>query len=235
MGGLFERRTRIPTYLTMASTTSSLDTGHTEMIHDAQLDYYGKRLATCSSDRTIKIFEVGGDSQKLLAELKGHEGPVWQVCWAHPKYNNVLASCSYDRKVIIWEEVSRNNWKPIYTHTEHTLSVNSISWAPHEYGLMLACGPTDGSVSILTVKSTDRRSWVSKKFPAHKIGVTAVSWAPAPIALAEGKPTDAPLEKVLASAGCDNDIRIWSYESDTDSWKSHTLKGHTDWVRDVAW
>ena len=26
--------------------------------HDAQLDYYGKRLATCSSDRTIRIFEV---------------------------------------------------------------------------------------------------------------------------------------------------------------------------------
>ena len=26
--------------------------------HDAQLDYYGKRLATCSSDRTVKVFDV---------------------------------------------------------------------------------------------------------------------------------------------------------------------------------
>jgi hypothetical protein len=25
------------------------------------LDYYGRRLATCSSDRTIKIFDVAGD------------------------------------------------------------------------------------------------------------------------------------------------------------------------------
>ena len=37
--------------------------------HDAQLDYYGKRLATCSSDRTVRVYDVasaaaeeGGDS-----------------------------------------------------------------------------------------------------------------------------------------------------------------------------
>ena len=28
-----------------------------------------------------------------------HEGPVWQLSWAHPKFGNILASCSYDRKV----------------------------------------------------------------------------------------------------------------------------------------
>ncbi len=39
--------------------------------HDAQLDYYGKRLATASSDRTVRIFEVTDDQQKLVAELKG--------------------------------------------------------------------------------------------------------------------------------------------------------------------
>ena len=39
---------------------TSFSTGHTEMIHDAQLDYYGMKLATASSDRTIKIFEIHG-------------------------------------------------------------------------------------------------------------------------------------------------------------------------------
>ncbi len=29
-----------------------------DMQHDAQLDYYGRRLATASSDRTIKLFEA---------------------------------------------------------------------------------------------------------------------------------------------------------------------------------
>lgn len=65
--------------------------------HDAQMDYYGKRLATCSSDRAIKIFSVQKDMQTHLADLLGHEGPVWQVAWAHPKFGTKLASCSYDR------------------------------------------------------------------------------------------------------------------------------------------
>lgn len=30
-------------------------------VHDASFDYYGKRLATASSDRCVKVFDVTGD------------------------------------------------------------------------------------------------------------------------------------------------------------------------------
>lgn len=42
--------------------------------HDAQLDYYGKRLATCSSDRTVKVFNVvdGEPSKSGGQTLKGY-------------------------------------------------------------------------------------------------------------------------------------------------------------------
>jgi len=46
------------------------------MKHDAVLDYYGRRLATCSSDRSIKIFEVEGESQRLVETLKGYRLPT---------------------------------------------------------------------------------------------------------------------------------------------------------------
>jgi len=39
--------------------------------HDAQMDYFGKRLATCSSDKTVRIFEVSEDQQTLVATLSG--------------------------------------------------------------------------------------------------------------------------------------------------------------------
>lgn len=48
----------------MAAATAQLasfETGHGDMVHDAAFDYYGKRLATCSSDRSIKVFEVAGE------------------------------------------------------------------------------------------------------------------------------------------------------------------------------
>ncbi len=37
--------------LKMVSVESTVETGHDDMIHDAQMDYYGTRLATCSSDK----------------------------------------------------------------------------------------------------------------------------------------------------------------------------------------
>lgn len=40
--------------------------------HDAQLDYYGKRLATCSSDKTVRIFNVvKGEAKGEPIILKG--------------------------------------------------------------------------------------------------------------------------------------------------------------------
>ncbi len=91
--------------------TQSLESGHQDVVHDLAMDYYGKRLATCSSDRTIKLFSVGAPEQTVaLATLIGHEGPVWQVAWAHPKFGSILASCSYDRKVIIWKQGADNEW-----------------------------------------------------------------------------------------------------------------------------
>jgi protein transport protein SEC13 len=45
----------------MATTLASVEAGHGDMVHDVALDYYGRRLATASSDRCIKVFDVAGD------------------------------------------------------------------------------------------------------------------------------------------------------------------------------
>jgi protein transport protein SEC13 len=192
------------------------------MIHDAQMDYYGKRLATCSSDRTIKIFNVQKNVQTHVTDLLGHEGPVWQVSWAHPKFGNYLASSSYDRRVLIWKEVNKNEWKTVYEY-KHELSVNSVCWAPHEFGLSLACASTDTTISIHTNKGNDNFS--EEKFIAHTYGVNAVSWSP----------VTSPVKR-LASGGCDNSVKIWRFSENKSQWeREDQLDFHTDWVRDVAW
>lgn len=48
-----------------------------------------------------------------LADLNGHEGPVWQVAWAHPKFGSLLASCSFDNRVVVWKEMSDNVWQQV--------------------------------------------------------------------------------------------------------------------------
>jgi len=220
----------------MATTLSTIDTQHEDMIHDVQPDFYGKKIATASSDRTIRIFEIGENNTgtNLLSEIKGHEGPVWQVSWAHPKFGSLLASGSYDRKVCIWKETSNNNWTKIYEYDKHESSVNSIAWAPHEVGLCLACASSDCSISVITHKGDN--TWEATRIPnAHAIGVNAVSWAPVSTALINSAPSQQ-IVKRFVSGGCDNLVKIWRY-SDTDGWRVEepTLAHHTDWVRDVAW
>ena len=39
-----------------------------------------------------------------------HSGSVWRVTWAHPEYGQVLATCSFDRTVCIWEEQGEVNY-----------------------------------------------------------------------------------------------------------------------------
>ncbi|VDP14433.1 unnamed protein product, partial [Soboliphyme baturini] len=195
------------------------------------MDYYGTKLATCSSDKTIKIFELQTNGQQIpIAELVGHEGPVWQLSWSHPKFGSLLASCSYDRKVIIWKEVS-GKWTNIKEINCHDASVNSVSWAPPEYGIILACASSDGSLSIIS--STNDETWEPKKIiNAHSSGCNAVSWCP-PYSL---ESSSAGLcTKRLISGGCDNLLKIWKENNNKDWEQELQLEGHTDWIRDVAW
>ena len=55
-----------------------------------------------------------------------HEGPVWQVDWAHPKFGCILASCSYDRRVIVWKETNRK-WEIFHEFREHKSSGKSAA------------------------------------------------------------------------------------------------------------
>lgn len=224
-----------------------IETSHADMIHDAQLDYYGRRLATCSSDRTIKIFQVGRDgNHRLEATLEGHDGPVWQICWSHPTRHGrpMLASASYDGRVLIWMEEQVGIWRQYFDYSWHASSVNSVAFAPHEYGLAFACASSDGFVSVCSQLSDG--TWDERRVSeahdggahTHPLGALSVSWMPAIAAGALWMPERAqPPSMTLATAGCDNLVKIWAYDEASANWKlqGKPLKTHREMVRSVAW
>lgn len=128
------------------------------------------------------------------------------------------------------------------------LKVNSISFAPHAFGLHLACASSDGKVSILSQVGEE---WHSQIISAHSTGCNSVSWAPSAVPSSlfavnfkalEEKPV--PLgSKMIATGGCDNTVKLWKVVEDeaedgnlNEKWVLEaTLEDHTDWVRDVCW
>lgn len=41
---------------------------------------------------------------------KAHDGAVTRVAWAHPEFGQVIATCSFDRSIRIWEEREGGNY-----------------------------------------------------------------------------------------------------------------------------
>ena len=127
--------------------------------HDAQMDFYGRKLATCSSDCLIKMFDVRSGNTTFTQDLRGfvtqcsllvsliflidyilfcrHEGPVWQLAWSHPKFGGLLASCGYDRKVIIWKE-NNHVWEMLHKYDNHDSSGSSAEFPFHQFEIQSA-------------------------------------------------------------------------------------------------
>ncbi|GAB69135.1 WD domain G-beta repeat domain containing protein [Plasmodium cynomolgi strain B] len=237
------------------------DSNHQKAINDCELDYYSKKLATCSSDNTVKIFDVSLSKEPVcVAEMRDHSSAVWKVCWSHPKYGSLLASCSYDKSVIIYKEVHMNKYDIIYVNNEHNSSVNYIEWSPHEYGLHLGCACSDGNISIisydLTKGSTGEGQWNKYSVKAHLNGTACISWekthknkhmnegtagapavATAPSSSGGGGDHHANAFQ-LASGGFDNQVIIWLFDNSTKEFhKVYQMKDkpHNSSIKDIAW
>lgn len=194
---------------------AEFDAQHDDNINDCQYNFYGTRVASADCTGVIHISDNAGTH---LTSINAHEGPCWQVAWAHPKYESVLASCGYDGTVKIWKETQANQFSLAY---EQNLSesVNCIAFGPMENGLSLACGTASGKVSVLTRTKSE---WANQSFVAHKDAVNGISWAP-----------HHPDSRRFATCGSDNFVRVWDWN---DGQPQATEVGqHQEWVRDVAW
>jgi eukaryotic-like serine/threonine-protein kinase len=112
--------------------------GHEGPIRSAAFSPDGRRLATCSSDRTVRVWPIDGGTCQVL---RGHTDDIFAVAF-HPDGTR-LASAGRDRAVWIWdltrgEEVARLQG--------HTSFVWSLAFSPD--GATLASGSGDNTVRL---------------------------------------------------------------------------------------
>ncbi|KAI0693614.1 WD40 repeat-like protein [Cerioporus squamosus] len=149
--------------------TGLIPNAHNDLVTDASYDFYGLRLATCSLDQRVKVWQLDENtgSWSLEHDWKAHDAAISKVSWAHPEFGTILATASFDRTVKVWEQISSpdidgtqlngagpaassstTRWVERAMLVDAKGTVRGVEFAPQHFGLKLATIASDNCLRI---------------------------------------------------------------------------------------
>lgn len=199
--------------------------GHEDRVWSISWHPSGKILASCSGDKSIRLWREEGESWIFLVVFisflsddtwncvailnDGHKRTIRSISWSPS--GEQLASASFDATVCIWEKVN-GAWDAVVNLEGHENEVKSVSWS------------YDGK--FLSTCSRDKTVWIWEVMDQHDFECAAVITNHTQ----DVKRTIwSPKESVCASCSYDNSIRIYK-EQDDDWVEVDKLDGHESTV-----
>lgn len=165
----------------------------------------GKRIATASKDKTIRVWNVDGRGKTIV--LRGHTDTVTSVAWG-PDGHQIL-STSRDGTARVWNLEQRD--KPL-VFEGHKDEIVMAQWSFD--GKRFVTASNDHTARIFTVSGQEKPLLLE----GHKDKVVAASFSP------DGT-------RVL-TASADHDARIWKLD---DVMAPIVLAGHTEAIHSAQW
>ena len=125
------------------------------IVHDMSFDWTGRRLAAACSNKTIRVFVRKAEKWCDDGVIKINGASAWKVKWARPEFGAVIATCSLDTQIRIYElkqvekgEGEKNEWQPVHSIPENK-AIEDIKFLPNKkIGLGLAIASSDGFIKV---------------------------------------------------------------------------------------
>ncbi|KAL8860404.1 MAG: hypothetical protein Q9178_003063 [Gyalolechia marmorata] len=157
--------------------------GHRNGVAAVRFSPKGDKIASCSADATIRIWETSTGYH--LHTLEGHLAGVSTLAWSPD--NRVLASGSDDKSIRLWDTVAGRQYpRQLLGHNNY---IYSIAFSPK--GNMIVSGSYDEAVFLWDV----RTARYMRSLPAHSDPVGGVDF------IRDGT--------LIVSCAGDGLIRIW--------------------------
>uniref|UniRef100_A0A3Q3CXB0 Uncharacterized protein n=1 Tax=Haplochromis burtoni TaxID=8153 RepID=A0A3Q3CXB0_HAPBU len=115
--------------------------------------FSAKLLATCSGDKTLRIYDARDFSELPFSPLTGHGYSVHCCCFS--TCGQFLASCSTDATTVIWSMVS-GEIEAVLEHPGRS-PVRICAFSPDS--LHLVSGASDGTLALWDFPSRQLRSF----------------------------------------------------------------------------
>lgn len=210
---------------------SSTDTKHDDIILDLAVNFYGDRIATCSADSYVKVWDRVDSEWRISATWKSTRGPVSHVAWAPPEFGQLIAVSALNNVIFIEEDDTdseKPRWLDKHIQSDQNENITSIGFGPPHIGLVFAmCTATKGVKVFFCNDLLNFREWdmVGTIQDPCGSGYSCFAWC-----------SSAFTERMIAVCCRQrHTVKIVAYNS-RGGWEPITeMLGHSEDIIDIAW